>query len=396
MNTQQKGIITLIKSALEGKAYPLPEDFDMDQAVSEAFRHKILALTYYGALNCGVDKKAQPMKQLFSGLILTMNITEKQRFEISKLFAAFEEQKVEYLPMKGTILQDIYPKCEMRTMGDADILIRMEQNETISGIMAALGYEFLYESDHELVWKKGKVVVELHKCVIPTYETDYYAYFGDGWKRAKRISPENGIHELTPEDFYIYLFVHFAKHYRMSGVGIKHVVDLQVYQQAHPELDGEYIRSQLEEMDLLRFYDYVTQMMGAWFEDKELTDRADYITQVIFESGEYGLSENYEATRILRAAKESGSVEKTRSRDQRSTLFLNLKTMQGKYPVLCKAPFLLPVFWVVRWVDILLFKRNKLKKYVKIRKATNAEGVEKYKQALDFVGLNYLDKESAE
>lgn len=394
MNAQQKGLITLVKSALDGKNYTLPEGFDLQQAIQTALEHRIVALVYYGALNCGFSKKEEPLQRLFSYLIATMNITEKQHFELDKLYAALDAEKLEYMPMKGAILQQVYPKREMRTMGDADILIRMEQYDTVARVMQELGYVFQYESDHELVWKKNKVVIELHKHVIPTYEPDYYAYFGNGWKRAKQGTQILNRYEFSAEDFYLYLFVHFAKHYRMAGIGIKHLVDLQVYLNANPEMNMDHIRKGLESMDLVRFYDNIADTIAAWFGDGELTEKADYITQVLFDSGEYGLSENYEATRILRKAREEGSIAKVRRNDRWGVLFLNLKGMQLKYPVLNKAPFLLPVFWVVRWFEILLFKQGKIKRYVKQQKTSNEENVEKYKQALDFVGLDYLDKEN--
>lgn len=393
MNAQQQGIITLIKSALDGSSYTLPEGFDMADAVKVALRHKIIAMVYYGALNCGINKKSEPMQELFRYLIATMNITEKQRFEIKKLFAAFDEQGIEYLPMKGTLLQRHYPKAEMRTMGDADILIRLEQYEKIRIIMATLGYEFDYESDHELVWKKSRVVIELHKCVIPTYETDYYAYFGDGWKLAKRESEEGGRYVLSPEDFYIYIFVHFAKHYRMAGIGIKHMVDLWVYRNTVDKLDDGYINQQLAQMDLLAFHQNIIDTMNAWFRAQELTDKADYITQVIFDSGEYGLSDSQEATRILRRVQQEGSIGKVRRRDFWSMAFPCLTVMREKYPVLVKLPILLPIFWCVRWVQSLLFKRDKVKKYVRQKRVCNNEAVEQYKQALNFVGLDYYEEE---
>lgn len=39
---------------------------------------------------------------------------------------AFDAGGIDYMPLKGSILKDLYPRHEMRMMGDADILIRME------------------------------------------------------------------------------------------------------------------------------------------------------------------------------------------------------------------------------------------------------------------------------
>ena len=58
----------------------------------------------------------------------------------------------------------------MRTMGDADILIKTEQYERIVPIMNRLGYLPGVESNHEYVWdKKNMLHVELHKMLIQSY-----------------------------------------------------------------------------------------------------------------------------------------------------------------------------------------------------------------------------------
>ena len=58
----------------------------------------------------------------------------------------------------------------MRTMGDADILIKTEQYERIVPIMNRLGYLPGVESNHECVWdKKNMLHVELHKMLIQSY-----------------------------------------------------------------------------------------------------------------------------------------------------------------------------------------------------------------------------------
>ena len=53
MDVQQKGIITLVRSALNGESLSLPNDFDLEAAVAVAKKHQISVMLYYGALNCG-------------------------------------------------------------------------------------------------------------------------------------------------------------------------------------------------------------------------------------------------------------------------------------------------------------------------------------------------------
>ena len=148
-----------------------------------------------------------------------------------------------------------YPKHEFRPMADADILIREEQYEQIRPLMRQLGFYEGVESNHEYIWDSVSLHVELHKRLVPSYNKDYYAYFGDGWRLATGHKGTRFF--MTPEDEFIYLFVHLAKHYRDGGVGCRQMVDLWVQRRSFPGLDEDYLRRELRKLHLLEFYDNV-------------------------------------------------------------------------------------------------------------------------------------------
>lgn len=393
MNAQQKGIVTLIKSALDGKEYPLPDEFDFKEAVKVALEHRIIALIYYGALNCGINKNCEDMQKLFRYIVAIMCVGEQQNYMINRVFNAFDEKRIDYLPMKGLLLKEMYPKPEMRIMGDADVLIREDQYDQIQQIMHSLGFTFCYESNHELVWKYNKLVLELHKRVMTTYNKDFYEYFGNGWRFARKVSEEGTRYETSDEDFYIYMFVHFTKHYRVSGIGIKHLVDIWVYRKAKQNLDDAYVEVELKKLKLDIFHKNIMQTVQMWFADGQSNDKTDYITDVIFTSGEYGVAETAQAAHILRESKTTGSILRVKVRKLWEIIFLPYSGMCRKYAVLKKMPFLLPGFWVVRWVDALLHKRPQLRKCLSGFKKINDNRIEKHQQALNFVGLDFYTQE---
>ena len=152
-------------------------------------------------------------------------------------------------------------------MADADVLISQAQREKIVPVMQALGFREAEESDHELNWESAALYMELHKRVVPTYDEDYYAYFGDGWEKAHHTSGCR--YDLSPEDAYIYLFTHFAKHYRDGGVGVRQALDLWVYRRANGQMDMEYIENELKTLHLDRFHANMVCLLGYWFQDEE-------------------------------------------------------------------------------------------------------------------------------
>ena len=381
----------LLKGALQNEAVPISDELNMEWAEAQAKKHRILPLLYYGAVKCGFSPETEQMKRLFAATVRHAAISAAQMKQVNDVFAAFDDASIDYMPLKGTLLKQMYPAPEMRTMGDADILIRMEQYDRILPIMQRLGYQEKLESDHELVWCKLNSYIELHKRLIPSYNKDYYAYFGDGWQLAK---VKNGTrYTMTDEDQMIYLFAHYAKHYRDAGIGLNQILDIWVYRNNKPALNETYIIQELEKLMLDQFYENTLYTLATWFEGKEPTPVTEMITSVIFHSGAYGMQEARILSSALKDIKKTGSVKRTRNRRFLEAVFLPHEEMLKKYQVLKKAPVLLPLFWVVRIVDVLLFKREKISATKKEYIMTSKRNVDAYSEALRFVGLAYNFKE---
>lgn len=392
LNIQQKGIILLIKSALINEKYSLPEDFDFEEALKTANKHQISVMLFYGAVNCGLSQESASMQKLFEAICGNIALSERQLYSIDIIFKAFDENKIDYLPLKGTLLKRMYPRPEMRTMSDADILIRQEDYEKIRGIMKNIGFREGEETNHELKWHSPSLYVELHKRLIPSYNKDYYAYFGDGWRLAKICDGTR--YSMTDEDQMIYLVTHFAKHYRNGGIGIKHMTDLWVYKSQKSTLDNSYIEVELQKLQLLEFYKNIMNTMNVWFNDDESTDKTDLITDFIFESGAYGSKKSRMIADGVKTAKTTNrSAKASRFKRIADMIFLPYSGMCIKYPVVKKVPILLPVFWVVRWVNVLLFKRSNLDKLNNSVKNMTADSIDSFSEALDYVGLNFNFKE---
>ncbi|MBR5569914.1 MAG: nucleotidyltransferase family protein [Oscillospiraceae bacterium] len=353
--TLRQGVLALIHSAVSGEAKTLPEGFDLEAAIPLIQKHKINNLIYYGAKNCGIDASSPVMKNLFLVTYQAMCADERQREQLSKLFAAFDANGIEYMPVKGVLLKALYPKPDMRIMGDADILIRLEQYEKIRPIMESLGYTEKLESDHELIWTHPSLYLELHKRLIPSYNYDYAAYYGDGWQLGHPSTENPCRYEMTDEDQMIYLFTHFAKHYRDGGIGIRHLLDLYLYRKAKPNMDIAYLERELKKLQLDVFHAHIVKTMDVWFDGASADEMTDTITDFLFGSGSFGAKVTQRVARGVRnKSKNGGGAKQVRARFWLRVIFLPYGQMCTKYPVLKKLPILLPVMWVVRWFQTLL------------------------------------------
>ena len=240
------------------------------------------------------------------------------------------------MPLKGAVLKKLYPKPEMRVMGDGDILIKSEQYEIIREAMQSLGYTEFIESDHEFIWNKPNIHIELHKRLIPSYNKDYYFYYGVGWKFAK---PDAGsCCKMSDEDTFVYIFTHYAKHYRDGGIGIRHITDLYVFLTSNPKLDKKYIETELNKLGLLKFYKNTINTIDVWFNNKQANDISDFITDRIFESGSYG---TYVSHILSGAVKSSNFGKNAKFKKVFNLIFPPYNDMSRKYLVLKKIPLLL-------------------------------------------------------
>lgn len=388
MTPQQSGFLTLIKSAITNTEYSVPDGFDVGKAFLDAKTHGIVSMIYYGAVNCGLDKEYEVVKKAVRDVYMDIAVSEMQSAEIKRLTDSLENAKIDHMPLKGTRMRGLYPKPEMRRMGDADILIKEEQYDKISALMETLSYSRGYTSDHEFAWDKQALHVELHKRLIPSYNKDYYAYFGDGWKLAKIKNENSCRYSMTDEDEMIYLFTHFAKHYRDAGIGVRHLVDLWVYRINHPNLDEKYICEELKKLQLYEFYKNILTTLAVWFEDREGDEKTDFITEVIFTSGEYGKSEAGISSAILKDMKDGSGKFGVKLKRIKSAVFVGYEQMKEIYPILKRVPLLLPIMWGRHLVRRLVEKKNPLDS-VKKRLDVDTDKAREYQKTLNYVGLDF-------
>lgn len=390
INSMQQGILRLLQSAVSGEAMSLPEDFDLAQALPLIKKHQLGNLIYYGAVNCGIDSKSPVMQELFAITYKSMIVDERQRTELQKLMAAFDANGIHYMPVKGVLMKELYPKPDMRIMGDADILIKLDQYDRIRPVMLELGFAEKLESDHELIWQKPSLYLELHKRLIPSYNYDYAVYYGDGWQLGHPSKENPCRYEMTDEDQMIYLFTHFAKHYRDGGIGVRHMLDLYLFTKAKPNMDIAYLEKELEKLQLLLFYGHIAKTMDVWFNGAVADEMTDRITDFLFCSGSFGAKVTQRVARGVRnKTLKGGDAKRVRARFWLRVIFLPYEQMRNKYPVLKKAPILLPIMWVVRWFQTLLKGKPAIDEQRNRAHLLTEESLESWETQMQAVGLGF-------
>ena len=381
------GFLALIRAALNGSVPDLPEDFRFEDAYEVAEAHQILPLIYYGAMSLPSFMTHPMMGRFFERTCTYISACANQDRVVGELCQRLDGAGLDHMPLKGTVLRELYPAPEMRVMGDADILIRVQDYPKILPIMEGMPGFALSESDHEFIWMLGnRVTVELHKRLIPSYNEDYFAYYGDGWQLANPVSEGSHRYAMKREDMLIYLFTHFAKHYRDKGAGVKYVVDFYMYRHAYPDLDMAYLEREMKRLRLWEFYGNVMRLIDVWFEGAPSDEKTDFMTQKIFDDGVYGKDENSAVSAGVKLSKKGGSAKLKRMWQM---AFPGYDIMSRKYPVLKKWAILLPFLWIWRILNVVFSHKDRIDRGRRELDRMTDENISAYQRELNYVGLDF-------
>lgn len=386
INDDYNSTIAIIQCAITNDTCKLSKDFDFNAVLELMGNHGTINMLYYGLKNS--ETQSAEADSIFALVYQNILIDEAQKREIAKISDAFQKNGIDYALLKGSRLKYLYPSTDMRSMGDADILIKTEQYEKIREIMLALGYCEKDEGAHDFAWICDNLYVELHKSLFGEYR-DVYPEVDEHYKNSWSLMHPTGNgseYTFSPEDEFIYLFAHFTKHYKLSGIGIRHLTDLWVFHRANPDIDMQYVKEHLRQMNLLEFFENVWNTALCWFDGKEFDEMSEYISNEILSGGSFGTLENQVLSDFI-AKEETGTGFSLKFKRNLKYVFLPYKAMAVKYPILNKIPIALPITWVLRLIDIAVNKRNTLSKYIEEEKFISGDKIAKRKKSLKYVGL---------
>lgn len=389
MTAPQQSVLVLMKNAVTGQKPPLPEGFKLRPAAISMFKQGLGAMCYIAAKNYELAQGTPLLTFLEEQYYLTSVHSMQQMEQIDLICKAFDANSIDYMPVKGSITKGLYPDPAMRTMSDADILIRQEEYDRIVPVMESLNFRSVGESNHEYIWENDNLTVELHKRLIPSYNKDYYSYFGEGWDLAK-VNVGGSRWAMTHEDAFIFDTIHFAKHYRDGKVNAHFLIDLWIQMRSFPDLDHSYIRNQMARLRMESFYDNILRVISAWFEDGQWDEKVERITAVLFNDN-FEEAENHAlVAKSARAAQEAGSASKAKQAILLHKVFPTKEQMCCFYPKWKKIP--LPIAWVMRWFYLLFCRRDTVVREVAKVNQVSPQDIENYRKDLEYVGLEFSDQ----
>jgi len=234
--------------------------------------------------------------------ILSDVVRRHVRFTIDKEAIALKlkEAGIWYVWLKGAVIEDYYPRPEMREMSDRDVLFDAERAQDVKVIMESLGYTVksfgVYA--HDVYFKPPVMNFEMHRVLFSKMEDKNVVI--EYYKNVKNRLLGDGVEKhFSPEDFYVYLIAHEYKHFCNYGTGLRSVLDTYVYL-SKVTLDEAYVSGEFERLGLAEFEKANRSLAFHLFGDGKLTEEDKKMLEYVFSSGTYGTISNHVSNKMHR------------------------------------------------------------------------------------------------
>lgn len=325
----------------------------------------------------------------------TLKINAFQTMRTQKLLDIYQKINQQHIPVlivKGIICRSLYPQPDYRQSNDEDLYIQKEHLETIKEILFKDHFQISHESDDVITFidfTKG-LSLEVHTSLFSEESQAYGQYqnlFNKAFQHTKIHTIDNvNILSLDDDYHFLFLILHFVKHFLHSGVGIRQVIDIIMYAEAYGELI--HWDKIIEILKYYHIYDLIMNVFSLAYHclefdykktklslhDIENRDYQDLLNDIM-NAGIFGQSteERLHSSTMTLNALENGKVNVFKS------IFPTLKEMQGKYEYLHKYPFLLPISYISRIYHYFLNNESKNSKQTIEIGQQRVELLKKYK-----------------
>lgn len=349
-------------SAVLNTPAPKPfEEIDWEFLFKLAEMHNVIMMISPAISKIELTESAKKLFDITYNFYLA-RIT-RQNIEAERVFSAFEAKGIRYIKMKGSHISEFYPYDFMRSYGDIDILIDEGNLESSKPLMECLGYALNNTTDfHDEYEKDEFFIYEIHSNLVSKKEK-YASVFSEPFSKAVASQDNKFCYKLKSEYLYLHLFFHLYRHFITTGCGIRLFADLLVFDKYVKDADQGFIKSVLKKYKMLDFHETVEKLMQYFFFGSDECDEVEEIAEYILQSYTTGFFKHYVASLGF-----WGKVKYFLK-----NWFPSAKDLAFRYPVLNKAPILLPLCWLRRIFYSLFFNRSAFKTQANSIKEVNSQ-----------------------
>ena len=240
MKKQQEQLLELLVSAIHGEKVRDTSYQDWEGVLEEASEHQVKG-TIYPAIDRGEIEEHINQKLYESWKRETFRTGAGQiqhMYQSAKILNLFKLSGIKVIVLKGLVIREYYPRPELRTMCDADLLVHKKDLDTIESILLQEGYHAEEASPVHIKYTHPRCfAIEIHWTIRDERIFDEMTEMENAlWQEAVPVSV-NGVEVLGLglEDQIAHLCVHMATHLSVGGFGIRQLLDLVLFVEARKE-----------------------------------------------------------------------------------------------------------------------------------------------------------------
>lgn len=353
ISREQGAFLYLTRCALRGETADMEklEGLDLERLLSLAKKHSMNAMA---ARPLYKSLEGEAMLQWKKAMERAMRKNILLDTERRAVCAEMEKRGIWYMPLKGSVLKDLYPSMDMRQMSDQDILYDATHREEVCEMFLARGYtqEGREDSHHDTYHKEPVYNIEMHHTLIEEGDDIHMAkYYRNIKERLIADKPGGYGFHFADEDFYVYMTAHAYRHYVERGIGIRALVDIHVYESKKSGLDWAYIEA---ECDKLRIgeYERISRSLSRKLFGGEtvppLNEEELDLLLYSFDAGTHGSEAGFISHELKKLGKGEKASFWAKVRFLFRRLFPSPEWMMQKNKKLRKHPWMLPFAWIGR------------------------------------------------
>lgn len=362
MTKTSEQLLYLMACALQGVSAreEVLADADLKQLLIMARKHSVASMVCMALEKTAIFANADEAtkKQWIDAKNKAIRKNMLLDAERKTILHELETQGIWYMPLKGSILKDWYPKPGMREMADNDILFDPSGREQVREIFQNRGYKTVSfrKGNHDVYEKAPIYNFEMHVSLFH----GTYKELTEQYKNVKeRLLPVDGTayqFAFTPEDFYVFVLAHAHKHYSSSGTGIRTLADIYIMnQKLGGTMNWEYVDSELRGLGIFSYERESRELAQKLFGIAELPTEANLseaeqqMLAYYLGASTYGTIENRTLNKMRKLQPDGGAITAhTKRKYLLSRIFPGREWCEAYAPTVYKYPVLLPFFWVWR------------------------------------------------
>ncbi len=326
---------------------------DLDGLFTVCQEHILTACVSYALESAGIENRQFMQareKALRKNILLD--------FERNRILSRLEKEKIRYMPLKGSVIKDWYPKLEMRQMSDNDILYDSAYREKVREIMLDSGFSCGHfgKGNDDAYFKPPVCNFEMHNELFNSLDSEKFnKYYLDIEKRLVKDENNSFGYHFGSEDFYIYITAHEYRHFVSGGIGVRYLADRYVILKKYGKsFNWEYIRRELEKLGIAGYECRSRKLSLKLFRRQELNGKERNLLDYYIFSGTYGNTEN----KVKNGIRKYGGGSKARYILRR--IFPPMEQIKVWDNFFYRHKWLIPVLWIYRPLRGIFRKRKQI------------------------------------